>query len=158
MGIVAGHASNPGIAARAPAKTPLQAVRLEPNTRDPHMPWHEQCNVYAGTMTGTTEIHGVDRRQPFRIQHCACRTLIGCDFHRCDVLETGTVTGFASDTEHGVFRIKVAGYGGCGGMAAKTPSDDLVVDGIAEGLRDITGNCGLMARRNVQSAQTGVVA
>jgi len=68
------------------------------------------------------------------------------------------VTSFASDTEHRVFRIKVASYGRCGGMAAKASSDDLVVDGIAESARNITGGCGLVAWRNVQSAQTGVVA
>src|SRR5713101_9845129 len=149
MRIVASHASNPRIAACAPAKAPFQAVRLEPNTRDTHMPWHEQGDVHPGTMTGPTEIHRIDGRQPFRIQHCACRTLTWRGFHRCDVLETGTVTGFASDTEHGVFRIKIACHRGCGGMAAKTPSDCFFVDGIAKGLSNTAWGCGLMAWRNV---------
>src|SRR5450432_1915851 len=109
-------------------------------------------------MTSATEINGIDGRQFRRIQHCACRNLVWCSFLRCDVLKTGTVTSFASDTEPGVVRIEVASYGGGGGMAAKTSSHDLAVDGIAESLRNIARGCGLVARRNVQSAQTRVVA
>ena len=122
------------------------------------MPWHKHGNIYRSTVTGAAEIHGINRRQPFRIQRRASRTLAWFGFLRGDVLQAGTVTRFASDTEHGVFRIEVAGYGRCGGMTAETSPNDLVVDGIAEGLPNITRGRGLMARRNVQSTKTGVVA
>src|ERR1700690_1434184 len=106
------------------------------------MPWHEEGNIHRGTMTGAAEIHGIDRRQPCRIQHGARSDLVRCGFLRCDVLKTGTVTSFAGDTEHGVVRIEVASDGGGGGMAAKTASHDLAVDGIAESLRNIAwGRC-----------------
>jgi hypothetical protein len=56
VGIMASHAGNSRVAARTPAKTSFQAVRLEANARDPHVAWHEDSDVHWRAMTGAAEI------------------------------------------------------------------------------------------------------
>jgi len=87
-------------------------------------------------MARSAKIYRINGSKPSGIQRRAAFVLVRVGLHRDHMLQSGTVTSFASYAENRVLGIKLSRHSGSCRMTPKTAAHGLVLYRIAQSQRD----------------------
>lgn len=149
VGIMAGNASNPGIAL-PPAVTVFKAVGSEANVLRSGAGEFAGDNVLPGAMARAAEISGIDAREIRRIENEAGAAPFSFCVSGSDVSCAGPMAGFTIHAWNGFGEIELIASNRSGGMTGEASARFAERQGAANGVAEAGRRGGGRAWRYVQ--------